>query len=139
VFRAGAGAGAGSDTGAGAGPGTRIGAGSVSNIPASSVSVLPDSDGGVSASGVSVTPVALVSVTVALKYLLLSRLSFPIPRSGVKSDLTTPRQQQMISNAVTALNRNLLARYSSPIFILFLWYGRGMNEVYCRFTSTSKV
>jgi hypothetical protein len=114
----GTGTGAGSGTGTGAGAGTGSGTGSGTGAGADS-SLVPDSDGGVAVTPVaSVSPVAVASDTGSLVYCLLSCLSFPVPRLAVKSDLTRP--QQMMSNTVVAVNRHLLARYSSPIFTIFV-------------------
>jgi hypothetical protein len=128
LARTGVGTGVGADVGAGVGAGVGVGVGAdvgagadasiasvwTPDVSAPGVSVVPDSDGGSSGGGVSVTPITTVSlvavdaVTGRLVHCLLSRLSFPVPRSGVKSDLTRP--QQMMSNTVVTLNCHLLAR-----------------------------
>jgi hypothetical protein len=124
---AGAGVGAGVGSGVGAGVGTDVDAGTGTGTGAgfgTGAGADPLVSGGSSGSRVSVTPITIVSLVAVvaatgLVNCLLSCLSFPVPRSGVKSDLTRP--QQMRSNTVVvAGNRHVRARYSSPIFIIFL-------------------
>jgi hypothetical protein len=114
-------AGAGVGTGVGVGVGADVGADTGTGTGAGADTLV---SGGSSGSRVSVTPITIVSLVAVvaatgLVNCLLSCLSFPVPRSGVKSDLTRP--QQMRSNTVVvAGNRHVRARYSSPIFIIFL-------------------
>lgn len=134
VLGAGIGSGAGAGSGTGAGAGAGAGAGSGTGVDADvslvsdwtpDVSGVPDSDGGASDGGVNVTPVTSVSLVADVAAIgslikrVLSRLSFPVLRSGVKSDFTRPQE---MSNTVVAVNRHLLALYSSPIFTLFLGF-----------------